>query len=124
MQVGGLLLLGAGGTATLTGSVAGVTTAAAAALGQITPAVSANYTFNGCTIGLAACAPAPTTIPPMPPMSQPVLGGLSWFLPGQALPPLLPLPALSLLVLTNPPLLTGQLAPQDVVPPNISFEDY
>ena len=31
---------------------------------------------------------------------------------------------LELVVLETPPLLTGELAPQDVVPPNISFEDY
>jgi filamentous hemagglutinin family protein len=146
MQIGGLLVLGSGGSATLTGSVAGVTTAAAAALGQITPAVNPAYTFNGCEIGSAACAPTVvipppviTTIPPVvipPPVTQPVvsfndelgitsvLGGLSLILPSQALPPLLPLPPLGLIVLPTPPLLAGQLAPQDVVPPNISFEDY
>jgi hypothetical protein len=145
MQVGGLLVLGSGGSATLTGSVAGVTTAAAAALGQITPAVNAAYTFNGCEIALAACAPIPvipppvvTVIPPVviPPTVIPpvvgfnnepdtsVLGGLSLILPSQALPPLQPLPPLGLIVLPTPPLLAGQIAPQDVVPPNISFEDY
>jgi hypothetical protein len=120
-----------------------VTTAAAAALGQITPAVNAAYTFNGCEIALAACAPIPVIPPPVtptpvipptatppvvssnnPPDTQSVLGGLSLFLASQALPPLLPLPMLGLIVLPTPPLLAGQLAPQDVVPPNISFEDY
>ena len=173
MQVGGLLVLGAGGSAALTGSVAGVTTAAAAALGQITPAVNAAYTFNGCAIGLAACAPAPviptpvtpTPITPTPviptpvtptpvtptpvtptPVNQPgvipptitlpvagaynppgiqaVLGGLSPLIPTQALPPLPTVRALGVIVLPTPPLQANQLAPPDVVPPNISFEDY
>jgi len=133
MQVGGLLVIGQSGSATLTGSVAGVTTKAAAALGQITPAIDPNYTFNGCTIGLAACAPPPTPTPtPIPPVpvfttSAPVtavLGGLWYFLQGPrvlAAPP--PVPA-NLILVPTPPLLGNQLAPQDVVPPNISFEDY
>jgi hypothetical protein len=118
MQVGGLLVLGAGGSATLVGSVDGVTTQAAAALGQITPAVNSSYTFNGCPIGAPACAL--TTLS----LIQSVLGTLWWFLPGPGLPPVPPLPTLSLTIIATPPLLTGELAPQDVVPPNISFEDY
>jgi filamentous hemagglutinin family protein len=125
MQVGGLLVLGQGGSANLLGSVAGLTTAAAAALGQIAPAVDPKYTFNGCTIGLAACAPPPVTITVEPPLIPPVVpGGPVWFLPGPALPPVAALPTLDLIELPIPPLLTGELAPEDVVPPNISFEDY
>jgi hypothetical protein len=119
MEVGGLLVLGQAGSADLLGSVAGVTTQAAAALGRILPAINANYRFNDCVIGLAACG-APT-----PPLLPPTFPGLPvWLLPGPALPPVPQLPTLELVVLDTPPLLTGELAPQDVVPPNISFEDY
>ena len=119
MEVGGLLVLGQAGSANLFGSVAGVTTQAAAALGRILPAINANYTFNDCVIGLAACG-APT-----PPLVPPTFPGLPvWLLPGPTLPPVPQLPTLELVVLETPPLLTGELAPQDVVPPNISFEDY
>ena len=180
MQVGGLLVIGQSGGATLTGSVAGVTTAAAAALGQITPATNPSYTFNGCTIGLAACGGSSTSDPtgngnrtrrphfrrprfrrlrlpevrlpavrlpvvrlpaarlPVvrlrsgPPItivgfdtpSTAVLGGLIYFLPGPRLLPLPGLPVLDVTLLPTTPLLSNQLAPQDVVPPNISFEDY
>jgi hypothetical protein len=53
-----------------------------------------------------------------------VVGELAWFYPGPVLLPVPPLPTLDLIVLATPPLLSGELAPQDVVPPNISFEDY
>jgi filamentous hemagglutinin family protein len=119
MDIGSLLVIGSGGAVTLRGSIDSVTTEAAAALGDINPATNPVYTFNGCEIGVISC-----TLVGFPGGIQSVLGGLSWFLAGQALPPLLPLPTLSLLVLDNPPLLSGELAPQDVVPPNISFEDY
>jgi hypothetical protein len=118
MQIGGLLVLGAGGSAGLFGSVAGVTTQAAAALGQISPAINLAYTFNDCTIGLPACGA------PLFPLLPPVVGELAWFYPGPVLLPVPPLPTLDLIVLATPPLLSGELAPQDVVPPNISFEDY
>jgi len=149
MQVGGLLVIGKGGGATLAGSVAGVTTGAAAALGQITPAINPNYTFNGCTIGLAACGappilpttpalpvtPSPATpaspvaILPTPPAlaatpDTAVLGELTFFLPGPRLLPVFLPPAVEITLLTTPLVLGNQLAPQDVVPPNISFEDY
>jgi hypothetical protein len=119
MEVGGLLVLGKDGSADLFGSVAGVTTQAAAALGRILPAIDANYTFNDCVIGLAACGAV------TPPLLPPTFPGLPvWLLPGPGLPWVPPLPTLELVVLETPPLLTGELAPQDVVPPNISFEDY
>jgi filamentous hemagglutinin family protein len=129
MEIGGLVVLGTGGSATLVGSVAGVTTRAAAALGEISPAVDPSYTFNDCIIGSAVCgAPTPPPVTPVlvptPPLVTPVLGDLAWFLPGPGLPPVPSLPTLNLIVLPGPPLMSGQLAPQDVVPPNISFEDY
>jgi filamentous hemagglutinin family protein len=124
MQIGGLLVLGASGSADLFGSVAGVTTQAAAALGQISPTVNLAYTFNDCTIGLAACgAPLFPLLPPLVGLPQAV-DELAWFYPGPVLLPVPPLPTLDLIVLLTPALLTGELAPQDVVPPNISFEDY
>jgi hypothetical protein len=53
-----------------------------------------------------------------------VLGGLTLFLRGpRVLPVVLP-PPVDLILLPTTPLLGNQLAPQDVVPPNISFEDY
>jgi hypothetical protein len=117
MEVGKLLVLGEGGSATLFGSVAGVSTEAAAALGRIIPAVDPLYRFNDCVIGGLACG-APT-----PPLIPPLVGDIA-LLPGPAIGPVPPLPTLSVLVLVTPPLLTGELAPEDVVPPNISFEDY
>jgi fibronectin-binding autotransporter adhesin len=117
MELGGLLVLGAGGSATLVGSVDGVTTRRAAALAEILPAIDPSYTFNGCPIGLPACGAA--TPPLLPPGIGPVV-----FFSGPGLPPVPVLPLLDLTVLVTPPLLTGELAPVDVVPPNISFEDY
>jgi hypothetical protein len=139
VQVGGLLVLGQGGAANLFGSVAGNATATAATVAQISPAVSPNYTFNLCTIGVVTCGAPPITppssppVPPVsppivtatnPPMTQSVFGGLFAFLPGPFLPAVPALTAPILIVLPTPPLLSGQLAPDDVVPPNISFEDY
>ncbi|HUB12101.1 MAG TPA: hypothetical protein VMB34_09095, partial [Acetobacteraceae bacterium] len=137
MQVGGLLVIGQGGSTTLTGSIDGVITGAAAALGQISPAVNASYTFNGCIIGLATCGLPPGTSPGTPGGTTPptreslsflqltaVLGGLIDFLPGPRLPPLPTLPKLNVVLLPTLPVIGNQLAPQDVVPPNISFEDY
>ena len=136
MQVGGLLVIGSGGSSTLTGSVAGLATSAAAAAGQISPAVNASYTFNGCPIGSPACGGLPPSSP-LPVAPTPIvtassspqpdtatLGGLLLFLAGPRLPPVPPLPGLDITALPLPPLLANQLAPQDVVPPNISFEDY
>jgi filamentous hemagglutinin family protein len=119
MEIGGLLVLGQNGSATLVGSIDGVTTKAAAALGQITPATNPSYTFNGCEIAVLGCTTITT-----PPGITSVLGSLWWFLTGPWLnfPPAPP--QLNLVVLTTPPVLSGQLAPADVVPPNISFEDY
>ena len=64
MDVGGLLVLGTGGSADLFGSVAGVTTQRAAALAQIIPAINQAYTFNDCTIGAPFCG---TPLPPLLP---------------------------------------------------------
>jgi hypothetical protein len=53
-----------------------------------------------------------------------VLGSLYPFLSGPWLLPFPGLPMLNLILLPTPPLLAGELAPQGVVPPNISFVDY
>ena len=121
VNVAGLLVLGAGGNATLTGSVAGITGSGAAAKGQISPALDVQYTFNGCELGAAFCTPLSS----LPQVGQPVLGGLSPFIPGVRPPPLPDVPpGLDLIMLVMPPVLSGDVAPQDVVPPNISFEDF
>ncbi len=126
MDLGGLLVIGAGGGANLLGSIDGVTTQAAAALGRIVPAIDQAYTFNDCTIGVLVCgAPIPPLLPPVVVSPElPLPGEVAWFYPGPGLVPVPPLPILNLIVLNTPALLTGELAPQDVVPPNISFEDY
>ena len=131
MSVGSLLVLGQNGSAALNGSIDGVAAEAAAPLGNISPAPNPAYTFNGCEIAVGC----PVVIPPIipPPAKTPVLpfgavqsvlGGLSWDLPGQALPPLSPVHPPNVVLLVMPPLLSGEIAPRDVVPPNISFEDY
>jgi len=130
MEVGGLLVQGQAGSATLFGSVGGITTGAAAAA-QINPAINPVYLFNDCEIGASSCGQSQTITPITPIITpiqqvdeQSVLGGLEPFIPGLWLPPVPPLPSWDLIVLGSPPLLPGQFAPPDVVPPDISFEDY
>jgi hypothetical protein len=53
------------GSANLGGTIAGVTGGPAAAIGNIQPAINANYLFNGCIIAAAVCQP-PAIIPPTP----------------------------------------------------------
>ena len=55
LDVGGLLVLGTGGSATLFGTVDGFGGFGAAAVSQISPRVDAAYTFNGCVIATATC---------------------------------------------------------------------
>ena len=136
IAVGGLLVLGRGGSASLVGSVRGITTSAAVALAQILPETDPAYTFNGCKIGLVGCAAVtlpPTPVPSGPPsitsinlsdVGQPVLGGLFASIPGLGIPPPPLLVSADLIFLALPPLLPGELMPQDFVLPNISFEDY
>jgi hypothetical protein len=123
------------GSASLFGTIAGITGGPAAAAGFIEPAVNISYLFNGCEIGAAACLPAasvpPTlTPPPVPSVSgipdfdlTSALGGLYPFLPG-APPPLISLPNLVLVALPMLPSPAPQLTDPDVVPPNISYLDY
>ncbi len=53
-----------------------------------------------------------------------VLGGLEPFIPGTRLLPVPEPPKLNLLTLSGMPPTPGNLTAQDVVPPNISVEDY
>ena len=132
------------GSASLFGTIAGITGGPAAAAGFIEPAVNISYLFNGCEIGAAACLPT-TSGPPTPtPTPTPIvsvtppvssvsgipdfdltsaLGGLYPFLPG-APPPLISLPNLVLVALPMLPSPAPQLTDPDVVPPNISYLDY
>lgn len=74
LQAAGLEIAGGGG-ATLLGSIAGVSTGAAAALGVRAsadgvnlgnqPPNAGNFTFNGCQIAVAACQPMIVIIPPV-----------------------------------------------------------
>jgi hypothetical protein len=121
------------GQATLLGSVAGDATKDAATLAFIQPAVNSNYTFNGCVIGVTMCEPIvvpPPIVPPPQQQQKPslllytsVLGSLYPFLPGTPAP-LVPLPNFKLVALPVLPAPPGQLTDPDVVPPNISYQDY
>ena len=53
-----------------------------------------------------------------------ILGDLSAFLTGTGMAPLPKTPKLDVLLVPTLPILPGQLLPEDVVPPGISFEDY
>jgi filamentous hemagglutinin family protein len=134
LAAGGLLVAGAGGRATLFGSVAGNTTPGAALVAQITPQPNPAYTLNGCEIAGASCPqPAPPVVPPplLPVVQLPSLqtgftasfGSLVQLLPGW-LPPVPKLAGLGLVVLGAPPVLPDRLTDPDVVPPNIAAVDY
>jgi len=113
-------------SATLSGTIAGVSGGPAAALGFIEPAVNANYTFNGCIIASAVCTPLPpiqTSIQIPNSAITSALGGLAPFLPGTP-PPLATLPRLVLIALPVLPAIAPRLTNPDVVPPNISYLDY
>ena len=123
------------GSASLFGTIAGITGGPAAAAGLIEPAVNIGYLFNGCEIGAAACftpvSVTSTLTPPLVPSVSGILdfnltsalGGLYPFLPG-APPPLISLPNLVLVALPMLPSPAPQLTDPDVVPPNISYLDY
>ena len=66
LDAGQLVLLGAGGQATLNGQVAGLGGEAAAQTAQLRPASDARYTLNGCAIGVGC-----TTTPGTPPSTTP-----------------------------------------------------
>jgi filamentous hemagglutinin family protein len=120
------------GSAALLGSVAGNATTTAAMLASIQPAVNNNYTLNGCIIGATLCQPivVPPPVVTPPPNQKPslslytsVLGSLYPFLPGTPAP-LVALPNFKLVALPVLPAPPGQLTDPDVVPPNISYQDY
>ncbi len=138
LAAGGLLVAGAGGSATLFGSVAGNTTPGAALIAQITPQPNPAYTLNGCEIAGASCPQPPPPLvppPPSPPLTPPAqppslqtaftasFGSLVQLLPGW-LPPVPRLAGLGLVVLGAPPVLPDRLTDPDVVPPNIGAVDY
>ena len=131
IRAGTLFIVGAGGAATLRGSVSGDSGPGAAARAGISPVVDPAYTFNGCTIGATICA---VTLSPPPPLAArpafelqitSVLGGLvEYDLLPTGLPPPPPLPELVMIAVPSLAAPSRQLTDPDVVPPNISFLDY
>jgi hypothetical protein len=116
------------GGANLEGTIAGVSSPAAAAIGSIQPAVNSGYLFNGCIIGAPVCNPAPTPRPstPAPAPNVGLTATLGAIYPIIGVPPaeITSPPKLTLIALpmlqSQPP----QLTDPDVVPPNITFLDY
>jgi filamentous hemagglutinin family protein len=116
------------GSANLSGSIAGITGGAAAAMGFIQPAINMNYLFNGCVIAATVCQPLPTPTP-IPTQAQlnvaltATLGAIEPLVavapPSLTSPPRLSMIALPLLSVPPP-----QLTDPDVVPPNITYLDY
>ncbi len=123
-RAGTLLILGAGGAANLTGSVAGNAGPGAAALAAIQPAINPAYRFNFCEIGTPVCTP-PIAVTLTDPLIASVIGGLVVlrFVP-TGLPPAMVLPDLVLLALPSLAAPPRQLTNPDVVPPNVSVLDY
>jgi hypothetical protein len=106
-----------GGT-DLFGTIGGVVGGRAASLGFIRPAINTNYLFNGCVIAAAVCTTTSLNtgltatlgaIYPLISITPPALTNL----------PDLVLVALPMLQ-PQPP----QLTDPDVVPPNITYQDY
>ncbi len=62
IDVGSLMVFGAGGTTTLTGQAAGRTGTDAAQISQISPQVSEVYTLNGCSIAAVTCTASNSVI--------------------------------------------------------------
>ena len=121
------VLYGTPGSATLSGTIAGIGGGPAAALGFIQPGINANYTFNGCVIAAAVCGTLPPTPPPTTQLTNSditsALGGLYPFLPGMP-GPQATLARLVVVALPMLPAAAPQLTDSDVVPPNISYLDY
>ncbi len=67
VNLGGLIVLGSGGSATLTGSVQGLSGFAAAGAAAIDPGLNAAYTINGCAVATATCGAV--LEPPPPPVA-------------------------------------------------------
>jgi hypothetical protein len=75
------------GSANLFGTINGVAGPNAALAGNITPAVSPDYLFNGCKIGAVTCT-LPPPPPPPPKVAVPHLPGEPVPLPNLALVPM------------------------------------
>jgi hypothetical protein len=117
----------------LFGTIAGITGGPAAAVGNIQPAINANYLFNNCVIASPVCqitSPG-TQMPPlsMPPIRFPdavftsTLGGIFQAF-ASPLPALASLPVVSFVALPMLQPRPPELTDPDVVPPNITYLDY
>ena len=88
VNVGALLVLGSGGSATLTGTVTGQAGPNAAVLAGILPAVNTNYTLNGCVIAAANCGMIIQPVQPSQPNPPaPDLGSETQVIESVILPP-------------------------------------
>jgi hypothetical protein len=72
ITVGQLGVSGAGGSASLFGSIAGNATTTAASQGRINPGPDNNYRFNDCVIGSVTCVVLPGLTPIVPQAAQEV----------------------------------------------------
>ncbi|MGH7119446.1 MAG: beta strand repeat-containing protein [Acetobacteraceae bacterium] len=63
MRVGGLLVIGTGGSANLFGSVDGISGLRAAGAARIEPAINTKYLFNGCVIQTTVCSATLVQVP-------------------------------------------------------------
>ncbi|MBV8156190.1 MAG: hypothetical protein JO278_00950, partial [Dyella sp.] len=127
-----LLVIGTTGSSNLFGSIQGVSTPGAAALGQIEPAINGNYLFNGCVIASPVCgALTGGGIGGFPPTATLLLPSLSiedlQTVLSDSNPPTLQRngsPTQNVdIVVTFPPTLPGETNPE-VVLPNVSGRDY
>jgi filamentous hemagglutinin family protein len=111
IDVGGLLVLGAAGSAELLGTVGNVGGPIASAVARIQPRIDPAYTMNGCAIGVVCQMPQPWELyPPVQNLSR----GLA---PDH-------LPSLLLVAIPQMPAPLGWMSSPDIVPPNISRRDY
>jgi filamentous hemagglutinin family protein len=124
LRTGTLLVVGAGGEATLTGSVGGNTGPGAAAIAAIRPAANPAYTFNGCTIGAALCRPIARPRVTDVQITSTSGGLVASQLVPTGIPAAAALPHLFTIALPSLPAPQRQLTDPDVVPPNVSVLDY
>ena len=113
------------GGATLAGTIDGISGPAASIIGANQPTIGPAYTFNGCEIGAGCPAPTQVTTELTNGDITSALGGLYEFdfLPGAA-PSLVGLPRLVVVTLPLLPAVAPSLTDPDVVPPNITYQDY